>query len=846
MAFDLEALADRLYADALATGLRSPIAFCDVRTTTSWAQIEIYIRERARNHARDLSATAAQVERALEQVRDEWRKATKPDSSLREIDLLSCGARTLLQRNGREMILRADRENPGREILRWRFVSLALPPGILTTAATEKGFVAPKSVRLLNASMAPDSPVAQNHLHHASLPTFEDLWVSLRIRALTQPEDFARSIQAFRAYCPRLHRGTCPGDKTEEREFLRPTEEIARVKHMAEWADLIRQAFIARRVIDQHAWHRDALAYCAEPICQTARTILRAFVSGQTKPYSLCGTRYPWPEEREFLLREIRKSGASAVRRRLAGASPDLLLKEVNCERRILVRAFDLLRSQKRGDGEYEKMFMQYLRVKTAVFGLLVHSPGERGLNKFVQYFTQIKVYAHEANKLQPPKPVEPGLNVRATEYRVAPDAWLETLRHDPVIGELQEAAWIIHFQRKGPGTGLPLYGAERRSIQGQAESIASALAQKPARLKTLRGIDICGVEGKQPLWVSAQVLQWLRARSRDTAASRPGLKLEPLNLTLHAGEDFEWLTSGVRAVAEPFQWGLIERGDRIGHGIAVTLDPKGWWIRHKGEVKEVTSFDRLLDLAFLAKYSEQRSIEETAWLRREIESIVNGLWPNTRNKPDDLITSTIEVWLHLGCPTTRRLMESSNLRPNAPLHEQWIYKYLWDRGTRRRASKKVQMKVEGDENDSKSSSTIERNLLSKAREKLIPEIALWQVCLESNPSSNLVVASLDSMASQDFLQTRPTSVARKGAETLTWTISTDNPITFSTSLADEYAYAWAGMVLRKDRPYDPSYARALLDEAAATSMRMRFTTRYDSDGAARTNRPENADADRT
>src|ERR1700686_1941721 len=74
------------------------------------------------------------------------------------------------------------------------------------------------------------------------------------------------------------------------------------------------------------------------------------------------------------------------------------------------------------------------------------------------------------------------------------------------------------------------------------------------------------------------------------------------------------------------------------------------------------------------------------------------------------------------------------------------------------------------------------------------------------------------------FLKRRPTKVAGFGKETLTWTISTDDPITFSTTLADEYAYAWAGMVLRQNKPYDPSYARALLDEAAETSMRMRFT----------------------
>jgi len=96
-------------------------------------------------------------------------------------------------------------------------------------------------------------------------------------------------------------------------------------------------------------------------------------------------------------------------------------------------------------------------------------------------------------------------------------------------------------------------------------------------------------------------------------------------------------------------------------------------------------------------------------------------------------------------------------------------------------------------------------------------------------------------MSAQDFLQIRPTKEQQRGEETLTWTISTDDPITFSTSLADEYAYAWAGMVLREKNPYDPSYARALLDEAAQTSMRMRFTV-PDQKNSHRKNRKGNED----
>src|SRR5207253_4988912 len=88
-----------------------------------------------------------------------------------------------------------------------------------------------------------------------------------------------------------------------------------------------------------------------------------------------------------------------------------------------------------------------------------------------------------------------------------------------------------------------------------------------------------------------------------------------------------------------------------------------------------------------------------------------------------------------------------------------------------------------------------------------------------------LIVGGLDSMTAQDSLHRRPSSpTSRSQNDTLTWTISTDDPITFATTLADEYAYAWAGMILREKKRYDPVYARALLDEAAATSMRMRFT----------------------
>ena len=274
------------------------------------------------------------------------------------------------------MILRVDPEEPGREILRWRFVSLALPAGILIAAATESGFLPSKAVRILDRSMSPDGPVAQNHLHHAAMTSFEDLWALLRFRALTQGGDFMRRLQEPRASCPGLHPGVCPGTTNTQNQLL-AKDRFVHAKHMTGWADLIRQAFIAKRVLDRHSRHNEHLAECPDNVCATGKRTLRAFLAGQTKLYGGVGTAYPWPSELLHLGRRYRDARAPTSLR-VPRFRPDLLKQETAEESELLARAFTYLDDKETGDDRvYERLFLQYLRVKAAVFGLLVHPPGE-------------------------------------------------------------------------------------------------------------------------------------------------------------------------------------------------------------------------------------------------------------------------------------------------------------------------------------------------------------------------------------------------------------------------------------------------------------------------------------
>ena len=72
-----------------------------------------------------------------------------------------------------------------------------------------------------------------------------------------------------------------------------------------------------------------------------------------------------------------------------------------------------------------------------------------------------------------------------------------------------------------------------------------------------------------------------------------------------------------------------------------MTLDPSDWWKKHRGEVVEVSTFDRLLDLAFLVKYAEDRKPDQTEWLRLEIETVARNLSFLKQGRGVDVVTDS-------------------------------------------------------------------------------------------------------------------------------------------------------------------------------------------------------------
>lgn len=862
MKVDSGGLADRLFAEAVASDLRDTDAFLEVRLKSTTDKLFQWVRERSTVHHADLHASAAEIEEALAFARRRFDELSPPGVNSISSRLLKLGC-SLLEFDGHDLVLKVDDQEPGRELLRWRFISLLVPAGILAAAAAaQQGRpAAPSRIRLLHPSMAPDGPVAQQHLHQSASVTFERLWASVRTRALLEPGKLQRSLRSKRAFCPHMHKGPCVGamdDNSDERRC----SNVARAQHMDIWLGQISRSIVAGEILSRHARHSGLLEECGH--CQIQWQTLNNLLPG--RPGVAAVSAYPWTDQVRSLARDRRaertaraKHGGRLVEHR------DFIDDLVNAESAMLTTAFCRLRAEPE-DVKYEALLIQYLRIKTATYRQIVHSPGRPGLEKFLHHFKQIEIYQPNKTSLGLQAAQSPELDLRSTEYRVSPEDWLEQeqaasrgRRRNRVPGpkRANKDATLIHFQRSKTQKTLPLHGRNIRRLEDLARRIGNVLQRDRQRLLELRGVDICGVEEHQPLWVSAQTLIHARALSSEIAGcapvrglpyrcdgdeKNPGLmRVEPLRVTMHTGEDFHWLTTGVRTVAEPFQWNVIRRGDRIGHGLAVTLDPAGWWFRREGDVIGVSDFDRLQDLAFLALFTKShrsvaarvlqarekmecvgavgRTKAQERWLGDQIDAILTRL-KTGHSRDEDPVLIAAKLWSTIGSPVMRQLHGSRSAPSDADEpHIRLLYRYLWRRGFRKEADQKRRISIV-------SKNSHELTLLIAARKIVIRRLARWQIPIESNPSSNLVVGSLDALASQDFLAQSSHHSREIGRETPAWTISTDDPVTFATSLADEYAYAWAGMVLRADNPYDPAHARALLEEAAATSMRTRFAAR--------------------
>ncbi|ELE9728712.1 hypothetical protein RM407_002362 [Enterobacter kobei] len=111
----------------------------------------------------------------------------------------------------------------------------------------------------------------------------------------------------------------------------------------------------------------------------------------------------------------------------------------------------------------------------------------------------------------------------------------------------------------------------------------------QPARW--FRGLDVAGDENALKIEWFAPVLRWLRSGFKSKQAGE--LACSGFHLSIHAGEDYAHPASGMRHVDETVQFCQMREGDRLGHALALGIDPKRW-AKRQGEM--ILTLDEHLD----------------------------------------------------------------------------------------------------------------------------------------------------------------------------------------------------------------------------------------------------------
>ena len=263
------------------------------------------------------------------------------------------------------------------------------------------------------------------------------------------------------------------------------------------------QAFIAGRLLDRHSHHSGNLAGCDE--CgPTVTAALRFLRQGRMRPYRDTATPYPWLGERVRLGDRWRRANEPSMLRRSRRPRIEMLRELMGREREFLRRGFTYLRSHEPGSSEvpydplYETLFLQYLRVKIAVFRMLVHPPEEHGLRNFQEHFNQTRIYAPNSHLLKPTAPDEPGLKVESSEYRVSPWSWFEILRRDDDEIEFAELGDVV----------------DAPAIFGIESEACRTLLQKRQEGEPVDG----GASVRRPSWAA----YWPRSRRIAPRSPRP------------------------------------------------------------------------------------------------------------------------------------------------------------------------------------------------------------------------------------------------------------------------------------------------------------------------------------
>ncbi|HKH45340.1 MAG TPA: hypothetical protein VKM72_11800 [Thermoanaerobaculia bacterium] len=393
------------------------------------------------------------------------------------------------------------------------------------------------------------------------------------------------------------------------------------------------------------------------------------------------------------------------------------------------------------------------------------------------------------------PVPPSPWRPARQIELRVSA-ARPATLQARVLRAQLQGFADFVRHDRDAPPLRLGfvyhlLRGPvdEVRETSGfMIEGLLCLLDEVPALRTWVVGIDAAGEEMLLPPRDLAPSFRMVRRRVQDQM-NRPGLPPVHLGRTCHAGEDFRDLLTGLRYVDETVELFQLQPGERIGHGLALALDPADWY-HGRCEVYPFAS-DHGLDLLWglrLARLTD----------------------PEISLRPDTDLAHVLHLRLEeaVGLERARQALGWIDSLDRIPEEREVLAMLGLDRS---RAPRCLLVDSEYTE------------LVGKLRQRVFRRVELAEVILEVCPTSNLLIGKFPSYDRLPYtnLNRLHLDPAADNEPQILFSINSDDPGMFQTTVANEYRAL--GQALIATRKYQRRQVVQWLDEARRVGLASTF-----------------------
>lgn len=511
-------------------------------------------------------------------------------------------------------------------------------------------------------------------------------------------------------------------------------------------------------------------------------------------------------------------------------------------ERWFLRKGLEYLKTNEKKDPLFVRIFWQTIRVRCQYYRAVVQRPLTGGLQWFIRFYGRL-------GKLRIPlDPILPevsfhvageGHRIRALELRTSLDdttieigeqilgfltSWQRVLEKkcgsmfEPEMGVIfhfvkERHSKRLRFKTSAPAAFWADTVSEPRTTETDVEpgryvsyfadqsrkarALTELIVAVPSSLWVIRGLDVATDELGIPTWVLAPLFRYVL----DEAAKVSILEGAgpPLKLTAHVGEDFRHLQEGMRRIYEQVHYVLGGSAGRLGHAIALGVDPQTW-AESVGSIF-MPAEERLWDLVWEWRmYSKYRIKPEYAAMAPtgRIDVLLNqvrelsDLVYKHAYRIEELAEAHHLLHRFLVQPHVAKssvyggfdtfLNAARAIKQDPTVHSPFrvskiLETYLNDEFTFRRGQTLIDIPVRMDEVAA----------LLALQNALRCGISQSGIVVEVNPSSNLLIGDLLDLRNHPILRLFPPIPESDSPPPVAIALGSDDPLTFSTQLLREY-----------------------------------------------------------